>query len=298
MATSISNIRVKRILGLYNDPPKDGVVVSLDEKGTITVKDYGGSSWREDVPRIPDRQKMRGRTELTAAYLPHSGRVFYRFSDKKRTYHVTGLLRQVRASVPKPVKLYVILDNHRMHTGSLLKRFVEEDKFVELVFTPKNASWWNAIEQVFADVQKKVLNNSSFEDVGVMKSAVRRRLSGLNVRLKELLAAKGGRYAFAFDLWKRMTTRSSYYRRHLLPALCPEDDGSPIFSPHLGQTTPSRILFSHPPCISIPMGTSSFPSGFAYSLLKVGLSESCRTSSPQLGHRRVSSLPRFLPRMA
>ena len=200
---------MKRILGLYNDPPKDGVVVSLDEKGTITVKDYGGSSWREDVPRIPDRQKMRGRTELTAAYLPHSGRVFYRFSDKKKAHHVTGLLRQVRASVPKPLKLYVILDNHRMHTGSLLKRFVEEDKFVELVFTPKNASWWNAIEQVFADLQKKVLNNSSFEDVAVMKSAVRRRLSGLNVRLKELLAAKGGRYAFAFDLWKRMTTRSS-----------------------------------------------------------------------------------------
>ncbi len=201
---------MKRILGLYNDPPKDGVVVSLDEKGTITVKDYGGSSWREDVPRIPDRQKTRGRAELTAAYLPHSGRVFYRFSDKKRACHVTGLLRQVRASVPKPLKLYVILDNHRMHTGSLLKSFVEEeDGFVELVFTPKNASWWNAIEQVFADVQKKVLNNSSFENVGVMKSAMRRRLSGLNVRLRELLAARGGRYAFAFDLWKRMTARSS-----------------------------------------------------------------------------------------
>lgn len=201
---------MRRILQLYNDPPKNGVVVSLDEKGTIAVKDYGGSSWREVAPRIPDRQSIRGRTELTAAYLPHSGRVFYRFSEKKRAYHVTGLLRQVRASIPTPLKLYVVLDNHHMHTGSLLKKFVEEeDQLVELIFTPKNASWWNAVEQVFADLQKKVLNNSSFEDVTVMKSAMKRRMRGLGSRLRELLAVRGGRYAFAFDLWKRMTTTAS-----------------------------------------------------------------------------------------
>ena len=68
---------------------------------------------------------------------------------------MTGLLKQVRAAIPKPVKLYVALDNHHMHTGRLVKRFVADDGLVELVFTPKNASWWNAVEQVFADLQKK-----------------------------------------------------------------------------------------------------------------------------------------------
>jgi transposase len=196
--------KVKRILELYNNPPDDGVVVSLDEKGTITVKDYEGSSWRCDPPRISDRQKIRGRTELVAAYAPHTGKVFYRFSGKKRAYHVTGLLRQVRAAIPKPVKLYVILDNHHMHTGALVKRFSADDGFVELVFTPKSASWWNAVEQVFADMQKKILNNSSFADVDELKEALKGRLHDLGVRLGQILATR--RYAFAFDLWKEMSS--------------------------------------------------------------------------------------------
>jgi transposase len=195
--------KVKRILELYNNPPDDGVVISLDEKGSITVKDHGGSSWGCDAPRISDRQKIRGRTELVAAYAPHTGRVFYRFSGKKRAYHVTGLLRQVRAAIPSPMKLYVILDNHHLHTGGVMKNFTAEDGFVEPVFTPKNASWWNAIEQIFADLQKKVLNNSSFVDVEEAKDALKKRLRDLRVRLREMLAVKG-RYTFAFDLWKEV----------------------------------------------------------------------------------------------
>jgi transposase len=180
-------------------------VVSLDEKGTITVKDYGGSSWREEVPRISDKQEIRGRTELVTAYAPHTGKVFYRFSGKKRAYHVTGLLRRVRAAIPKPMKLYVILDNHHLHTGALVKGFAAEDGLVELVFTPKNASWWNAVEQVFADLQKRVLNNSSFVDVEEVKNALKRRLYHLGVRLREILTVKGS-YTFAFDLWKEMSS--------------------------------------------------------------------------------------------
>jgi transposase len=197
--------KVRRILDLYNNPPKDGVVISIDEKGTMTVKDYEGSSWRVDAPKISDRQEIRGKAELAAAYAPHIAKIFYKFSPKKRAYHITGLLRQVRVSIPKPMKLYVISDNHHMHTGGLLKKFVKEDGFIELFFTPKNASWWNAIEQIFADIQKKVLNNSSFKDVIEMKRAVKNRLPELRARLKELLEIKGGRFGFAFRFWKEMT---------------------------------------------------------------------------------------------
>jgi len=204
--------KVRRILELYNNPPKDGVVISIDEKGTMTVKDYSGSAWRVEAPRISDRQKIRGKIELAAAYAPHIAKIFYRFSPKKRAYHIAGLLRQVRASIPKPTKLYVILDNHHMHTSGVMKKFVKADGFTELVFTPKNASWWNAIEQVFADIQKKVLNNSSFKNVVEMKDAVKNRLPELRARLKELLEINGGRFAFAFRMWKEMMTRATLPR--------------------------------------------------------------------------------------
>jgi transposase len=129
--------------------------VSLDEKGTITVKEYDGyPTWRLEEVRIPDIQKIKGRTELTAAYLPHNGRVFYRFSEKKSAKEIVELLKNVRAQYLN-IKLYLILDNHRMHTSKELKRFVfEEDKNIELAYTPKHASWLNAIEQIFASIQK------------------------------------------------------------------------------------------------------------------------------------------------
>jgi hypothetical protein len=54
-----------KILELYNNPPPrdNGIVVSLDEKGSITVKEYGGSpTWRLSEAaeaRIPDRQNIK-----------------------------------------------------------------------------------------------------------------------------------------------------------------------------------------------------------------------------------------------
>jgi hypothetical protein len=99
----------------------------------MTVKDYEGSSWSVEAPKISDRQKIRGKAELAAAYAPHIAKIFYRLSAKKRAYHIAGLLRQARASIPKPMKLYVIMGNHHMHTSRVMKKFVKEDGFTELV---------------------------------------------------------------------------------------------------------------------------------------------------------------------
>lgn len=177
-----------RILELYNNPPKDGIVVSLDEKGTITVKQYGGSpTWRLSEVRIPDMQSIKGKTELTAAYLPHDGRVFYRFSEKKSALEIVELLKNIRAQYPN-TKLYVILDNHKMHISKVFKKFVfEEDKNIELAYTPKHASWLNAIEQIFASIQKWVLDNSSYQSLQEVIAMIERHLSSLGRRLIELL---------------------------------------------------------------------------------------------------------------
>lgn len=169
--------------------------MSLDEKGTITAKEYGGSpAWRVEESRIPDMQKIKGRTELTAAYLPHDGRVYHRFSERKSAHEIVELLRSVRAGNPRK-KLYLILDNHRMHTSKYFKKFVyEEDKNIELAYTPKHASWLNAIEQIFASVQKWVLDNSSYQSVEEVIVMIKRHLSSLRRRLIELLILRPFRF--------------------------------------------------------------------------------------------------------
>ena len=90
----------------------------------MTVERYGGSSWRVEATKILDRQEICGKAELATACAPHIANIFYWFSPKKRAYYIMGLLREVRASIPKPMKLYVILDNHHAHTSDVMKRFV------------------------------------------------------------------------------------------------------------------------------------------------------------------------------
>ncbi len=185
-----------RILELYNNPPDDGVIVSLDEKGTITVKQYGGSpGWRLLEERIPDRQSIRGRIELSAAYLPHEGIVLRRFSEKKSAHELVELLKSVRAQYSN-TKLYVILDNHKMHTSKEFRGFVNgQDGNIELVYTPKHASWLNAIEQIFASIQKWVLDNSSYQSLDQVIGMIEKHLTCLGSRLIELLAIRPFRFA-------------------------------------------------------------------------------------------------------
>jgi transposase len=181
----------ERILQLYNHPPSDGIVVSFDEKGSITLKEYGGSSWTTDAKerRVPDRQKTRGRVELAAAYFPHTGRIFTRFSEKKGSRELVELLKRIRSEYPEG-KLYVILDNHRMHKSKELKVHLAVDRGIELIYTPTTSSWINAIEQVFASIQKWVLNNSSFQSIEEVTGMIGRHLTSLGERLVELLAKR------------------------------------------------------------------------------------------------------------
>lgn len=71
------------ILSLYNNPPKDGVVLCYDEKGTITVKEYHGSGWTKEQIKARWHYKIKGKTELFATYNPKTQEAVLMFDDKK-----------------------------------------------------------------------------------------------------------------------------------------------------------------------------------------------------------------------
>lgn len=71
-----------RIFSLYENKPKDGVVVCFDEKGTVAVKDYQGSAWSKKERRVLAKQTVRGTTELFAAYSPHEDELTVKFYKK------------------------------------------------------------------------------------------------------------------------------------------------------------------------------------------------------------------------
>jgi len=71
------------VLSLYNNPPKDGVVVCYDEKGSITVKEYQGSRWTIEQIKARLHYKIKGKTELFATYNPITKEAVLMFDDKK-----------------------------------------------------------------------------------------------------------------------------------------------------------------------------------------------------------------------
>lgn len=186
-----------RVLQLYNNPPEGDIVVSLDEKGSITVKEYGGSAWRVDEARIPDRQQVKGKVEFSAAYLPHAGKILHRFTDRKNSHEVIELVKKVRSEYPDK-GLHLILDNHRIHTSKEFKDYVKEDGSIELAYTPKHASWLNAVEQIFASIQRWVINNSSYQSVEEATRMIEKHLNTLSQRLIALLSEKP--YTFALRM--------------------------------------------------------------------------------------------------
>ncbi len=72
------------ILSLYNNPPKDGVVLCYDEKGSITVKEYQGSGWSIEQIKARMHYKIKGKTELLASYNPQTKEVVLMFEEEKK----------------------------------------------------------------------------------------------------------------------------------------------------------------------------------------------------------------------
>lgn len=72
------------ILSLYNNPPKDGIVLCYDEKGSITVKEYQGSGWSVEQIKARMHYKIKGKTELLASYNPITKEVVLMFEEEKK----------------------------------------------------------------------------------------------------------------------------------------------------------------------------------------------------------------------
>jgi len=71
-------------LSLYDNPPKNEIVLCFDEKGTITAKDYQGTEWSKGQSKVKIHYKIKGKTIMYASYNPISNEVVLMFSEKKR----------------------------------------------------------------------------------------------------------------------------------------------------------------------------------------------------------------------
>lgn len=161
------NAKMERITALYLNKPKDGRVISIDEKTCIPVREH----LRPERPMKPGRvrqpeyeYKRHGVVHLIAAFDVHTGEVVAECVDKNNSAAFIEFLCKIRRKYPGE-KLYLILDNGTTHRSKKTKKFLAKHPWLGTpVFTPTHASWLNQIEIWFSVLTRQALRHVSFRD--------------------------------------------------------------------------------------------------------------------------------------
>ena len=82
-------------------------------------------------------------------------------------------MQQIERSTPAGLDLHVILDNSSTHKTAAIKQWLDKHPRFKLHFTPTSASWLNAVEGWFAQLERRALYRGAFTSVTDLKAAIR-----------------------------------------------------------------------------------------------------------------------------
>lgn len=168
--------KVVDVVGLYLNPPDNALVLSVDEKTQIQALDHTQPMLPLRPGQIERRThdyKRHGTTSLYAAFDILTGRVIGRITQKHRAKEFLDFLRQIDRSTPATLDLHVILDNSSTHKTQAVKEWLEKHPRFKLHFTPTSASWLNAVEGWFAQLERRALYRGVFSRVAELKASIR-----------------------------------------------------------------------------------------------------------------------------
>lgn len=175
--------KVVDVVGLYLNPPDNAIVLSVDEKTQIQALD-------RTQPMLPLRPgqierrthdyKRHGTASLYAAFDILTGQVIGRITQRHRAKEFLAFLRQLDRATPAELDLHVILDNSSTHKTPAIKQWLEKHPRFKLHFTPTSASWLNAVEGWFAQLERRALYRGVFTSVTELKAAIRQFIEAHN----------------------------------------------------------------------------------------------------------------------
>jgi len=173
--------KAKKVIELYLTPPKDGVVICVDERTGIQAleRKYPG------LPMVPghyQRQefeyKRHGTFCLIAGLNIKTGKVFGQCYERHTNVEFCDFLEKLISLFPKQ-KLYIILDNLKTHLHRNVKELLI-DYDIEFIFLPFHGSWLNQIELWFGIINQKCIRRSDFKDIEMGMELVRQFINTWN----------------------------------------------------------------------------------------------------------------------
>jgi transposase len=159
--------KAARILALYRRPPADdGVVISFDEMGPISLRPHQGAGWAQR--RRPERQRAtynrrQGIRYLVGALDVHRDYLRARLRPTRDGASTLTFMKMIRLAYPRRRRIYWIQDNLSAHWTPAIRAWAAESN-VELVPTPTYASYLNRIESHFFPIQEFVIKNADYPD--------------------------------------------------------------------------------------------------------------------------------------
>lgn len=167
--------KVADVVGLYLDPPKNALVLSVDEKTSIQALDRTQPS----LPMIPGRAgtlthdyKRNGTTTLFAALEVAKGKVIGICMKKHRHQEWIKFLQLIDKETPPELDLHLIVDNYATHKHAKVKKWLKRHPRFHMHFTPTSSSWLNLVERWFREITDKRIRRGVFRSVNDLKTAI------------------------------------------------------------------------------------------------------------------------------
>lgn len=173
------------VVGLYMAPPRNAVVICVDEKPSIQALERA-----QGYLKLPNGRalsghshdyKRHGTSTLFAAFEVATGRVTATHTKRRRRLEFLDFMDEVVAAYPDQ-ELHVILDNLNTHKNN--DAWLEAHPRVAFHFTPTSASWLNQVEIWFSILQAKSLAKASFTSVKQLRQHMDHFIEAYNANPK------------------------------------------------------------------------------------------------------------------
>ena len=161
------------VVGLYMAPPKNAVVLCIDEKPSIQALERA-----QGYLKLPNGRaltghshdyKRHGTTTLFAAFEVATGKVKAAHKKRRRRKEFLDFMDEIVAAYPNR-RLEVILDNLNTHRKN--DNWLKRHPRVTFHYTPTRASWLNQVEGWFSILQGQSLTGASFIAVAQVKEHI------------------------------------------------------------------------------------------------------------------------------
>jgi transposase len=175
--------KLEDIVGLYMDPPKHAIVLSVDEKSQIQALDRT----QPGLPLRPGKAgtmthdyKRHGTTTLFAALDVLEGTVISRCMQRHRHQEFIRFLNAVERGVPAGKVVHAILDNYAAHKHPKVLAWLARHPRWVFHFTPTSGSWLNAVETFFSALTRRRIRRGSFRSIVDLQAAINRYIAEHN----------------------------------------------------------------------------------------------------------------------